>query len=86
MQLLFVDTPSNCFHSFYSNLTRQIPEFHFYDCKSNVRYGCAVSILEIYKIYYMGQRFNRNSILEGYIDVGDECWRLNVLVTSLGCW
>ena len=22
----------------------------------------------------------------GYIDVGDGCWRPNVLVTDLGCW
>ena len=22
----------------------------------------------------------------GYIDVGDGCWRQNVLVTSLRCW
>ena len=24
--------------------------------------------------------------LFGYIDVGDGCWRSNVLVTSLRCW
>ena len=22
----------------------------------------------------------------GYIEVGDGCWRSNVLVTSFGCW
>ena len=26
------------------------------------------------------------TILTGYIDVGDSCWRPNVLVTSLRCW
>ena len=26
------------------------------------------------------------SFLAGYIDVGDGCWRPNVLVTSLRCW
>ena len=24
--------------------------------------------------------------IDGYIDVGDECWRPTVLVTSLRCW
>ena len=26
------------------------------------------------------------SIHSGYIDVGDGCWRRNVLVTTLRCW
>ena len=26
------------------------------------------------------------SILSGYIDVDDGCWRRNVLVTTLRCW
>ena len=29
-------------------------------------------------------RMRRRS--RGYIDVGDGCWRPNVLVTSLRCW
>ena len=30
--------------------------------------------------------FKRKVNSEGYIDVGDGCWRRNVLVTSLRCW
>ena len=29
---------------------------------------------------------NKSLHLNGYIDVGDECWTPNVLVTSLRCW
>ena len=43
---------------------------------------------------YLGtvHRINHNFLLDvfivnyGYIDVGDGCWRRNVLTTTLRCW
>ena len=31
-------------------------------------------------------KFFLSQTLRGYIDVGDGCWRRNVLVTAVGCW
>ena len=30
--------------------------------------------------------FHRTNPIDGYIDVGDGCWRRNVLATTLRCW
>ena len=35
---------------------------------------------------YYNYRNNSHKSRIGYIDVGDGCWRPNVLVTRFGCW
>ena len=45
-------------------------------------YALVVSILDITSVYWKMNHW----FIDGYIDVGDGCWRRNVLTTTLRCW
>ena len=66
--------------------TRITPISHFFQFRRSQRYIrkiiCNLSNVTEKKVFKMMLIGNS----QGHIDVGDGCWRPNVLVTSLRCW